>query len=207
MRAPLQRLDAEARPLGLALRGALHDGETTICLFGPDEPAFWPIFAAAPEYSDGLPDPMDRWSKRVLGGLAQGWGAAAIFPSDRPFAPFLTWAVDSGRAWPSPVQLLVHDEAGLFISYRGALRLPGRLPLPEPRHSPCPACAAPCLTACPVGAMTPDGYDVPRCKSHITSPEGQDCLTEGCRVRRACPVSQTFGRLHAQSAFHMAAFA
>nr|WP_245216344.1 ferredoxin [Sagittula salina] len=186
---------------------SLPDGTGTLLLIGPDEPRFWPLFAAAPEYTDGAPDPMDRWSKRILPALAAPYGGTALFPSDGPpYPPFLDWARASGHAWASPLGLLVHDRAGLFLSYRGALALPQRLPLDQGVR-PCVACAAPCLGACPVDAFAGGQYDMARCQAHVhRSPECQS----GCLVRRACPVSspasQGFERLAVQSAFHMTAF-
>lgn len=210
-------VEAGARRAGLRLRGAFHPGPDdaapegceTLLLLGPDEPAFWDIFTASPEYRDAEADPLDRWSRREIGTLARDWQGTAIFPSDGPpYAPFIRWATRSGSAWSSPVGLLVHAEAGLFISYRGAIALPHRLVLPAPPGTPCLTCATrPCETACPVGALGPDqGYDIPACKDHLSAPEGRDCMTEGCRVRRACPVARDFARSPAQSAFHMTAF-
>lgn len=194
----------------LEILGALHDGPDTILLLGPSEPGFWAAFSAAPEYADGAPDPMDRWSKRVLGRLARDWGGTAIFPSDGPpYPPYLAWALASGRAWQSPVGMLVHDRAGLMISFRGAVRLPGLHPLPAPAVTgkPCESCAdRPCLTACPVSALGPNGYDVPVCKAFLHTAPGGDCMTRGCAVRRSCPAGHSYGRLEAQSAFHMRAF-
>jgi hypothetical protein len=165
------------------------------------------VFSTSPEFSDGAPDPLDRWSARVIGPLAQRFGGQALFPSDGPpYPPFIRWATRTGQCWPSPVGLLVQEQAGLFISYRGALALPGRLELPTPPESPCGDCARPCETACPVGALGVDqSYDVPRCRAHVLSSAGADCRS-GCLVRRACPVSQRLGRLPEQSAFHMGAF-
>ena len=118
----------------------------------------------------------------------------------------LQWAVDSGRCWPSPVGLLVHDEAGLFLSFRGALALPDRLDLAAPPTRPCDTCAAPCTTACPVSALAErQAYDVSRCQAHVASPEGAACR-QGCLVRRACPVAKDFQRRTEQSTFHMSAF-
>ncbi len=211
----LEALDRAAKAQGLALRGALHPGPkdaapegcATVVLLGPDEPGFWTRFSASDEYSDGASDPLDRWSKRVIGRLAKDWDGSAIFPSDGPpYPPFLRWAEASARCWPAPVGLLVHDAAGLFVSFRGALALPVRLDLPPPPAKPCDTCAAPCVAACPVGALGPDqGYDVPRCQAHVASPQGAPCR-DGCLVRRACPVAQDFERLPVQSRFHMAAF-
>jgi epoxyqueuosine reductase len=100
--------------------------------------------------------------------------------------------------------LLVHKDAGLLVSYRGALQFDRRIDLPVPAINPCATCAdKPCLTPCPVLALSPSGYDVPSCKAHIDT--DASCRT-ACRVRLACPVSQTYSRDPAQTAFHMEAF-
>jgi epoxyqueuosine reductase len=210
----LGALEQAARDRGLSVLGGLHPradeagGAGTLLLLGPDEPAFWPLFAASTEYADGRPDPMDRWSKRVIGGWAETIGAAAFFPSDGPpYPPFIDWALRSGRIHMSPVRLMVHDRAGLWVSFRGALALPDRIELPAPPPPPCLTCAGqPCRTACPVDAFGPASYDVPACKAHITGPDSAGCMAGGCAVRRVCPVGQRFGRLEAQSAFQMKAF-
>ena len=192
---------------GFAVTPEDHDiaDAQTLVMLGPDEPVFWDVFRASPEFS-APENPMDLWSKRVLGSVATATGGRAIFPSDGPpYAPFFTWAMRTGRCHQSPINLLVHDHAGLMVSFRGALALPFALELPAPPQSPCLTCQAkPCLSACPVEALTPDGYDVPTCKTHIRT-QGQDCM-QGCLARRACPVSQQFGRQPAQSEFHMRAF-
>lgn len=176
-----------------------------IALIGPREPGFWTHFTASPEWADGTPDPMDRWSTRVLTAIAAEFGARARFPFAPDDAPFLSWAMNSDAAWQSPVGMLVQADAGLMVSYRGALEFDA--PLPRARHAnPCTSCAQPCTTACPIGALSQKGYDVPACKAWIASDEGADCRTNGCLVRRACPVSQTYARQPAQSAYHMERF-
>lgn len=213
----LGQIRAEARAQGLTLRGVLHPsaddgappGCRTLLLLGPDEPWFWPIFRAAPECRDTRPHSLDRWSQRVIGALAQVWGGQAIFPSDGPPYPrFLHWAQASGRAWPSPIGPLVHDEAGLNLSYRGAVALDERLDLQDPPvTTPCTGCPRPCTSACPVGALREGAtYDTTACQVHLRRPAGADCVTGGCLARRACPVSARLGRLPEQAAFHMAAF-
>ncbi|MEM1267572.1 MAG: ferredoxin [Pseudomonadota bacterium] len=185
--------------------GNLPEGAASLSLLGPDGPAFWAIFEASPEALDGAPDPLDRWSVRVVGALAERAGGTAIFPfSGPPWHPFLRWAEATGRIYTSPVGLLVHPTEGLWVSFRGAVALPHTLSLPA-LPSPCVSCVdQPCRSACPAGAMVPEGYDVPKCKSHIEAPEGVACRS-GCRVRASCPVG--IGRRTArQSAFHMAAF-
>ena len=209
----LPQITRHAAPHHLAVMGALHlaegelPGHATLVLLGPLEPGFWAAFTQTPEYLDATPDPMDRWSSRVIGALAKDLGGRAIFPfGGPPWQPFIDWARRSGRAWPSPVGLLVHDVAGLMVSYRGALAFPDRIDLPDPASRPCDTCATqPCLTACPVAALRPGAYDVPACKADLDR-AGNDCRAQGCAVRRTCPVSQSYGRAPAQSAFHMGYF-
>ena len=182
------------------------DNGGSVALLSPDEPDFWAHFNASPEAQDAAPEPLDRWSSRVIGAMAVSLGGAALFPfGGPPWHPFPRWALASGRAWTAPVGLIVHGDMGLFASYRGAIALPSPLPMRSIRPSPCKDCARPCISACPVGAFEGGQYDVPRCKSHLDRPEGAICMSGGCLVRRACPVGQD-RRLPAQSAFHMKAF-
>ena len=120
--------------------------------------------------------------------------------------PLSTLALRTGRMWQSPVRLLVHDVQGLWVSFRGALAFKERLDLPALAARPCESCAAPCLTACPVGALTTAGYDVPACHAYLNTDAGQTCMTDGCIVRRTCPVSQGYARIPEQSAYHMRQF-
>lgn len=204
----VNKLTCAARAVQLDLFGALHDGGDTVVLLGPHEPGFWAEFSSAPEFLDGEADPLDRWSKRRIGALAAAWGGDALFPSDGPpYPPFFRWAQDSGRSWPSPIAMLVHDRAGLWASFRGAVRLPGRMALPDTGPSPCESCTdQPCASACPVDALSPEGYDTAICHEFLDRPAGRDCMTQGCKARRACPVSESYGRLPEQSHFHMRAF-
>lgn len=196
-------LDAER----LFVAGMVHEGAETMLLLAPDEPGFWAHVTAQPEFADGAADPLDRWSKRVIGALAARNGGRALFPSDGPpYPPVFRWALASGQAFASPVGMMVHVRMGLMASLRGVLALPGRLALPAPALSPCSGCTAPCRTACPVGALGAQGYDTAACHAFLNRPEGANCLSAGCLVRRACPLSESYGRLTEQSAWHMRQF-
>lgn len=185
----------------------LPQGTRTVLLLAPAEPGFWPHLTAQPEWLDGKPDPVDRWSRRVIGRIACDLGAKALFPfGGPPYHPFYRWALKTGRIWDSPVRLLVSADQGLMVSFRGALALKEDVPFPEAATRPCDTCAAPCLTACPAGALTGAGYDVPACHSHLDTDAGGACLSGGCLVRRACPVSDRYARLPEQSAYHMSRF-
>ena len=210
----LDQIAAIAGAHHLAVMGGFHPGPDdgtpagtrTLVLLGAQEPGHWAHLTAQPEWQDGKPDPVDRWSRRVIGGMACDLGAKALFPfGGPPWQPFQRWAMATGRAWQSPVRLLVHDVAGLMVAYRGALALKDHVALPATGPKPCDSCAQPCLTACPAGALTGAGYDVPACHGWLDS-KGQDCLSAGCLVRRACPLSQSYGRVSEQSAYHMRQF-
>jgi epoxyqueuosine reductase len=180
-------------------------GTRTLLLLGPLEPGFWPHLQAQPEW--GRPDPVDRWSRRVIGRIACDLGAKALFPfGGPPYHPFYQWALRTGRVWESPVRLLVHSGQGLMVSFRGALALKEAVAVPPPVARPCEGCAAPCLAACPAGALSGAGYDVPGCHAWLDRAEGGECLGGGCLVRRACPVSQSYARLPEQSGYHMRQF-
>ena len=200
----LDDMSKAVRPHGLMVMGHTD----THVLIGTDAD-WWDVFTTSPEYSDQAANPIDRWSKRIIGDMAAQAGARACYPSDGPpYAPFIAWALATGRFWQSPTGMMIHDTAGLMISIRGAIELNVPLPSATPAHSPCDGCAdRPCVNACPVGALSAVApYDVPVCKTYLASPPGSQCMAQGCQVRRACPVSQRFDRPDAQTAFHMKAF-
>ena len=210
----LSDIQALAAHHALDLLGGFHpnaDDKTpetckTLLMLGPAAD-FWTHINTSPEMKDGQPDPIDRWSTRVTNEIAKEINAEAAFPfGGPPYQPFYSWALRTARVWSSPVMFAVHDTQGLFVSFRSALLLPYRIDLPAtPDQAPCEACAKPCLTACPVGALTQDGYDVDKCHAYLDTPEGADCMSKGCAVRRVCPVGQDL-RKPEQSAYHMSLF-
>ena len=215
MSAALQAIAGRAAADGLAPLGAFHPapedaappGTGTLVLLGPAGPEFWEGFRASPEAGDGGADPLDRWSARVIGEMAEGLGATAVFPfGGPPWAPFTAWARRSGEAWTSPVGLLVHARLGLFVSYRGALAFRDRLELAPAGLCPCEGCARPCLTACPVGRARRRRLrrgGLPRLPRH----RARAAIASTAAARCAAPARSGAGlRPEAQSAFHMADF-
>ena len=189
----------------LTIFGILAGSTGSIILLGPHEPSYWPAIGDSPEWQDGRPDPVDRWSRRIIESLAQVTGSKPHFPFGEQPAPFLKWALASDRAWQSPIGMAVQAEAGLLVSYRGALELKYSIQASR-RENPCPSCKKPCMTACPVGALIGSDYDLDACWGYMRADSDQRCLSAGCLVRRACPISSLHPRIAEHSAYHMQQF-
>jgi hypothetical protein len=218
---------------GLHLRGAwepqaadalpvLANGKTAavVWMVGGVGSSLWPAFSASSFYADGLPDPLDRWSRAIAEELAERWGGLALFPFEgSPYWPFQQWAARAETLDTSPLMLRLHPTYGLWHAYRFALALPAVSPDAAPFLTAssgvalagadvCLSCSGqPCLQACPVQAFDAKGYQLDACATHLHSPQGQDCMQAGCLARRACPVGKDYVYEPEHAAFHMRAFA
>ncbi len=182
----------------------------TLLIVGSTGPGLWPTFKAAPEAEDGKPDPMDRYTRRVLSELAADFDFEPLFPFDGPpYHPFQKWALKCGGFSQSPFGLLTHIIYGPWAGLRAALLSADDLDIPTRLDTPgpCVTCKEkPCLTACPVDAIQLDtGYDIPRCLEYLGSTPDAGCWT-GCRARKACPIDQSHAPDAANGRFHMKSF-
>ncbi len=187
------------------------EGTQTLILIGWGGGERWPLFQASPEYGDGRPDPLDRWTKRVVDDLAARLGARPLYPSDGPpWFPFQSWALAAGVAYPSPIGLLIHPIYGLWHSYRAALVFERDVTVDfgPTQPVPCATCIAqPCLSACPIDAYGPNRFDVAACRTYVASEPKRQCLDGGCGARNACPVGREWRNSDDQIRFHQRAFA
>jgi hypothetical protein len=215
-----QALNDSLSQYGLALRGV---GEITqderqqygltasrIALVGNVGADMWGHFSAAAEYHDGLPHPLDRWSRRVAAGVCERFELEAIFPFDGPpYLPFQRWACSAEALEQSPLGLMMHPQYGLWHAYRFALLLPDTSVMLKAQQvaSICHSCSdKPCLHTCPVNALTESGYDVPACIRYLEHNVNAACHLHGCMARYRCPQGQTWRYHDAQSQFHLRAF-
>lgn len=224
----LAQLAARVERAGFAVRGAIHPpaGEalsehplpdiggappSTIVFLGNVGPAMWEAFQRARDEDPSLAG-LDDWTRDVVSSLAAELGARPLFPFDGPpYWPFQRWAQLAEPVYPSPLGVLIHPTYGLWHAYRAALLFAQRIGIEPPRRaaapSPCDACAErPCLRACPAGAFSPAGYDVPACVAHLRSAPEPACITSSCLARRACPVGHDYIYPAPQREHHMRAF-
>lgn len=180
----------------------------SLLLIGSTGPTIWPRLTQSPEYTDRRPDPLDRYTRRVLTGLADAHGFQPLFPFDGPpYYPFQQWAMKCGGFSQSPLGVLAHRDFGPWAGFRAVFLSAAHVSGGSSETGPCEDCAdKPCLTACPVDAISlKDGYRVAECRAHLASGAGLECRS-GCLARRACPV----GKDHRQNAetarFHMDSF-
>jgi len=209
---------------GLILRGGFRftDGETapagplgaaakSVLLVGQAGAASWPHFQRwLGEQARDIANPLDTWSREVIGTVAIEFGARAVSPSDRPYLPFQQWAMRAEGLKPSPLGILMHPTYGLWHAYRGALLFEDEIPLPDAHEAIhlCDICVEkPCLKSCPVDAYSGQGFAHEACLGHVRSPLGAPCRSGGCLDRNACPYGTSFRYPLEVQAFHMAAFA
>jgi ferredoxin len=208
---------------GLILRGGFHFAmdETappgpsvfparSVLLVGQAGAAPWPHFLRWRESQpSSLANPLDSWSREVIGDVARQFGARAVSPSDRPYLPFQQWAMHAEGLKPSPLGILMHPQYGLWHAYRGALLFDVEISIqpPEAVIHLCDLCVGkPCMKACPVGAYSQDGFEYQSCLDYVRGPSGEPCRTGGCLDRNACPYGTAYRYPPDEQAFHMAAF-
>lgn len=196
----------DAPPIGLSGASA-----KSVLLVGQAGAAPWPHFLRWREkQSQTLANPLDTWSRQVIGAVADAFGARAVSPSDKPYLPFQQWAMRAEGLKPSPLGILMHPQYGLWHAYRGALLLEDEIHLNAPRAAIhlCDACVGkPCMKACPVDAYSADGFAYQSCLSHVRGADGEPCRSGGCRDRNACPYGTAYRYPVEVQAFHMASFA
>lgn len=205
----------------LSQKECVEEGEALLgrkaILIGNAGPQMWEAFSDSKEYKDNKPDPMNRWTKRVLDLIADEYQAHVIYPFEKPFWPFQKMAEAALGVRPSPLGILIHPEYGLWHAFRGVLvfdsshgmmnQISALSRQDEKLIHPCDTCVEkPCLTACPVGAFTGEALKVENCFSHLDSHSSPFCMQTGCQSRKACPVGKYFEYSSEQIQFHMKAY-
>lgn len=226
----LKQIQTDIAPYGLTIRGGFlldeaekegflkQKGKTfqSLILIGHLGSDIWQSFQTWLKVKESLSkktlqNPLDTWSLETISVIAKEHNATAIFPFDNdPYYPFQQWAMRADpNLKPSPLNILIHPEYGLWHAYRGAILLETAVAFEEISKlpSPCEACEdRPCLSACPVDAFQANQvylYDICQKDLSITS---NNCLNQGCAARLACPIGTKYRYNNDQMRFYMRAF-
>ncbi len=223
-RGMIEEITAALGVNGLILRGGFNfrSGDTpptgisnvtakSVLLVGQAGAAPWPHFLRwRGQQPQAIANPLDTWSRQVIGEVALVFRARAVSPSDKPYLPFQQWAMRAEGLKPSPLGILMHPQYGLWHAYRGALLFEQQIEFPEAGETIhlCDRCIEkPCLKSCPVDAYSREGFAYQACLSHVRGPDGEPCRSGGCLDRNACPYGTSYRYPPEVQAFHMASFA
>lgn len=174
---------AEARSLESWLPGC-----RAAVVVGSGGAALWRALRAEPERWQQEPHPLDRFVREAVGRAdpaPRGRWVFADFHQDPPLS-IQPLALAAGLGWPSRLGLVLHPTYGPWMGLRAVcLTRDALAPTgPLPGEGPCESCPAPCIPACPGGALSAGGMHWRRCVAHRQS--SSDCL-ERCHSRAACP--------------------
>lgn len=221
---PLAELATALAPYGLRVRGGFATDPAidrdlligipaakTLILVGNAGSELWERSGADIAATQD-PDPLDRWTQRVIEPIARSLDGVALYPfGGPPYWPFQRWAERAEGLRASPLGIQIHPEFGLWHAYRAAVVLPRLVALPArtAAEHPCDGCIdKPCLSRCPVQAFSAEGYAADRCVDHVvaTQHDPAGCASVGCLARLACPVGADWRYRSDHARFHMAAF-
>ena len=184
----------------------------SVVLLGSAGQQFWE--QCLPERQGGEPNPIDLHTERVVEQAmdelrrADPTAVAAYpFAHRRRIVPFLALVEGTPLLRHAPFGVAVHSRFGPWFAWRAALLTELSLPptaLAGP--SPCEACPAPCVAACPAGAVNKGGFDWQLCVNHRAAEErsrvAEETCRETCLARMACPVAAQYRYSDEQMAYH-----
>jgi len=187
-------------PPPLGLQRLLPAAKTAIVI-GNGGGAFWVAFRdfcrERPEH-EREPDPIDAFTRRAVETamattMDPGAPVRLLYPFRYPDEPvsFMRLAECAGLGRRSVLGVLIHPRFGPWIALRAALLVPAILTASRPADGfdPCPDCTErACMAACPAGAVTAAGWNVPRCATHRLQTE--DTCAARCHARFDCVIGR-----------------
>jgi ferredoxin len=206
----------------LTLRAILPEASNAI-IVGSGGRDLFRCFRASTEAGDGGAHPLDRFTRAAVATAASealrasGIGYRVVFPfvgsfaSSEPVLPFQRLGRAAGVGAPGPLGLQIHPRFGPWWAYRAliAIAVDGGVvdeiiggAVDAPGGDRCAGCPAPCVAACPAGAVRLTGFSIVDCHARrLTAP----ACRLSCVARIRCVVGTEHRYTDEQLAFHMAA--
>ena len=174
-----------------------------VLLFGHGGTALW---SHVRHQVDRDPDPIDDYAVGVAATFmdqqAPGADYRILYPADVCGSPLLALGELAGWHNPSPFLLGVNATWGSWFAYRALVVADSYLPTTPPmsEQSPCLGCPAPCISACPAGAVNHTAFDMNACAKHRL--QSDSSCAETCLSRTACPVAEEHRYSDEQLCYH-----
>lgn len=139
-----------------------------------------------PAWVHERPHALDLHVRSLVGGRPGRWVFCS--PTESTFVDFRLLAHAAGVGHASRLGLLIHPRWGTWMGLRAACFTTEHLAPtgPLPGDGPCATCHAPCVSSCPVSAVT-ERVDIGTCARFVHE---EDTCKGGCLSRRACPVGE-----------------
>lgn len=173
---------------------------------------FFDRFLAATGGADGARDPLDRFTRAeveaaaaaTLGAGAHPIGHAIFYPFSgaMPQLPFQRLGRAAGLGGPGPLGIQIHPTFGPWWAYRALLVWDLNPPDEPPIGDGCAGCDAPCVAACPAGAVGRAGFIYDLCRARRLA---DPACHHACAARGRCVRGPDQAYSARQLAFHMAA--
>jgi epoxyqueuosine reductase len=168
---------------------------TQLILIGHAGKQFW---QAVKEWQQVEPNPGDnpvddfsiRETSRFLSHTLAPEAFEIVYPGPQPVN---LQALGELVGWhhETPMKLGINDRWGTWFAYRTLVLARSEFVpiLQKASQSPCERCIiAPCVNACPVGALDNEFYDLPLCLDYRQS-TGSSC-SETCLARQSCNIGE-----------------
>jgi hypothetical protein len=192
-------------PLGVQV---LAPQTQSILVVGSGGPGLWDHMIAEIQAEHRLltdtAHPLDACMRRVvqatdslLVGISHRWFFATA--DAEVHLDFRSLAVLAGLGAPSRLGLVLHEKYGPWMGLRAACFMDRVLPSSSLADDLCAGCPAPCIGACPGGALDNGHWDVGTCAAFHQSSE---LCARSCAAREACPLGATYKYSDLERLYH-----
>jgi len=201
------RYDALVSPGWRAVEVAPGLRVRSVVLLASGGPTFFRAFARVRGSFAQTRDPLDAYTRRLVGGALAGEDALAAYPFERragEHADFVALGREAGLGSPSRLGVLVHPRYGPWFALRALVFCERETMAPQGPldFAPCEGCPAPCETACHGAALIGERFDVAAC---ATTRRQEPACALRCDARRACVFGTSCAYDAEAEAHHMAA--